>query len=136
MSGPVDDAALGAVLDANLRELRLPTVRRQYPELVRQAEHDGWDYEAFLLQLLEAEVLVRRDGAVARPLRGARFLDLNTLDQLEWDAPRGIERPQVAQLATCEYIERGEDVVIAEPIGTGKTHGSITLGVEAVQRRP
>ena len=48
---------------------------------------------------------------------------------------RGIERPQLAQLATCDYIERGEDVVIAGPIGTGKTHLAIALGVEAVQRR-
>ncbi len=131
MSGP----ARAAVLDAHCRELRLPAVRRQYPELVRQAAHDGWDYEKFLLQLLEAEVLVRRDGAVARLLRGAHFPDFKTLDQLDWDALRGIERPQLAQLATCDYLERGEDVVIAGPIGTGKTHLAIALGVEAVQRR-
>ncbi|MXX79806.1 MAG: hypothetical protein F4Y69_02090 [Chloroflexi bacterium] len=65
----------------------------------------------------------------------ARFPDLKTLDQLDWDALRGIERPRLAQLATCDYIERGEDVVIAGPIGTGKTYLAIALGVEAVQRR-
>ena len=74
MSGP----ARAAVLDAHCRELRLPTVRRQYSELVRQAAHDGWDYEEFLLQLLEAEILVRRDGAVTRLLRGAPVPDLKT----------------------------------------------------------
>ena len=52
MSGPVNDAARAAVLDAHSRELRLPSVRRQYPELVRQAALDGWDYKEFLLQLL------------------------------------------------------------------------------------
>ena len=103
--------------------------------MVRQAAHDGWDYEEFLLQLPEAEVLVHSDGAAARLLRGAGFPDLKTLDQLDWDALRGIERPQLAQLATCEYLERGEDVVIAGPIGTGKTDLAIALGVEAVQRR-
>ncbi|MCY3587821.1 MAG: IS21-like element helper ATPase IstB [Chloroflexi bacterium] len=46
-----------------------------------------------------------------------------------------MERPRLAQLATCDYIERGEDVVIAGPIGTGKTYLAIALGVEAVQRR-
>ncbi len=122
------------MLEAHCRELRLPTVCRQYPVLVRQAAHDGWDYEEFLLQLLEAEVLVRRDGAVARLMRSARFPDLKTMDQLDWDALRGIERPQIAQLATCDYLERGEDVVIAGPIGTGKTHLATALGVEAVQR--
>ena len=72
---------------------------------------------------------------MARLLRGTRFPDLKTMDQLDWDALRGIERPQLAQLTTCDYLERGEDVVIAGPIGTGKTHLAIALGVEAVQRR-
>ena len=94
-----------------------------------------WDYEEFLLQLIEAEVLTRRAVAVARLLRQARFPDLKTLEQLDWDALRGVERPQLAQLATCAYIERAEDVVIAGPIGTGKTHLAIALGVEAARRR-
>ncbi len=135
MCGPVNEAAGATALEAHCRELRLPTVPRQHPELVRQAAHDGWDNEAFLLQLLEAEVLVRRDGAVARLLRATRFLDLMNLDQLDWDVLRGIKRPQLAQLVTREYIERGEDVKIAGPIGTGKTHDAIALGDEAIQRR-
>ena len=115
--------------------LKLPSVRRHYPELVRQATHDGWNYEEFLLQLLESEVLARRDGAVARLLRQARFPDPKTLEQLDWEALQGVERPQLAQLATCEYLERAEDIVIAGPIGTGKTHLAIALGVEAARRR-
>ena len=46
-----------------------------------------------------------------------------------------MERPRLAQLTTCEYIEHGEDIVIAGPIGTGKTHLAIALGVEATRRR-
>ena len=138
-------SARAAVLEAHCRELKLPSVRRLYPELVRQATQDGWDYEEFLLQLLEVEVLTRRDGpagyprsrgrAVARLLRQARFPDLKTFEQLDWEALRGVERPQLAQLATCAYIERADDVVIAGPIGTGKTHLAIALGVEAARRR-
>ena len=131
----MSDAARTAVIEAYSTELKLPSVRRHYPELVRQAAHGGWDYEEFLVQLLEAEVLSRRDGAVARLLRQARFPDIKTLDQLDWAALGGVARPQLAQLAACEYVERGEDVVIAGPIGTGKTHLAIALGVEAARRR-
>ena len=131
----MSDAARTAVIEAYSTELKLPSVRRHYPELVRQAAHGGWDYEEFLVQLLEAEVHSRRDGAVARLLRQARFPDIKTLDQLDWAALGGVARPQLAQLAACEYVERGEDVVIAGPIGTGKTHLAIALGVEAARRR-
>ncbi len=131
----MSEVARAAVIEAHCRELKLPTVRRSYPELVREATQHGWDYEEFLVQLLEAEVLARRDSAVARLLRQARFPDLKTFEQLDWDALQGVARPQLAQLAACEYIERAEDIVIAGPIGTGKTHLAIALGVEAARRR-
>ena len=62
------------------------------------------------MQLLEAEVLARRDSAVARLLREARFPDLKTLEQLQWEALQGVERAQLAQLASCEYLERAGDM--------------------------
>ena len=37
-------------------------------------------------QLLEAEVLARRDSALGRLLRQARFPDIKTFEQLDWDA--------------------------------------------------
>ena len=39
------------------------------------------------------------------------------------------------ELASCQFIENAEDVVIAGPVGTGKTHLAIALGVEAARRR-
>ena len=66
------------------------------------------------MQLLEAEVLARRDSAVARLLREARFPDLRTLEQLQWEALQGVERAQLAQLASCEYLERAPTTCVAE----------------------
>lgn len=39
------------------------------------------------------------------------------------------------ELARCAYLDEAEDVVLAGPIGTGKTHLAIALGVEAARRR-
>ena len=46
-----------------------------------------------------------------------------------------MSKHKILELATCEYIGKAEDVVIAGPIGTGKTHLSIALGGEATKRR-
>lgn len=128
-------AARRAVLDAHCRELKLPRIQRECPALVRQARQDGWDYEEFLVQLLEVEVHGRRDATSARRIREARFPDVKTLDQIDWEALQGISRPKIQELAACDYLERGDDVVIAGPIGTGKTMLAIALGVEAARRR-
>ncbi|NIR28694.1 MAG: ATP-binding protein [Desulfuromonadales bacterium] len=128
-------AAREAVLRGYCRELKTPTLFREHAGLARQARDGGWDYEDFLVQLLEAEVQARREHTAARRLREARFPEPKTFDTFDWNALEGISRPKLNELARCEYIERAEDVVLAGPIGTGKTHIAIALGVEAARRR-
>jgi len=52
------------------RVLKLPAVVREYPALCRQAQKEGWPYEDFLRELLEAEVRSRNERTIARRLEG------------------------------------------------------------------
>lgn len=127
--------ACEAVIGEQVKALKIPAVGREYLALARQARDGGWGYEDYLRELLEAELRSRRERASARALREARFPDLKTLDQLDWSALSGISKPKILELASCEYLAKAEDVVLAGPIGTGKTHLAIALGVEAARRR-
>lgn len=124
-----------AVLREHCRELRMPAVLRQCAEPARQARDDGWEYEEYLSQLLEAEIQSRRDHAAGRRIKEARFPEVKTFEQVDWSELRGIARPKLVELMSCEYIDRHEDLILAGPIGTGKTHTAIALGVEAARRR-
>ena len=108
---------------------------REYESAARRASNDGWAYEDYLRELLEAEVRTRNENAARRLLRQARFPDTKTLDQIDWDILQGISRPKIQELASCRFVEEKHDVVIAGPIGSGKTHLAIALGVEAARRR-
>jgi DNA replication protein DnaC len=92
-------------------------------------------YEDFLRELLEAEISARHDHVAARRLREAKFPDVKTLEQIEWEELRGISRPKLLELSSCAYVERAEDIVLAGPVGTGKSHVAVALGVEATKRR-
>lgn len=128
-------AARAAVISEYLKALKLPAFAAEYEGLVRQARDGGWDYEDFLRELLEVELRSREERTAKRRLKEARFPDTKTLDQLEWEALRGVSKQKILQLATCEYITKAQDVIFAGPIGTGKTHLAISLGVEAARRR-
>lgn len=131
----MSEAMREAVIEQHCRELKLPTVLREYPALARQGADGGWRHEEFLHQLLEAEVDQRRQHTIERRIREARFPEVKTLEQIQWQDMKGVSRKKVAELASCEYIERGEDLIIAGPLGTGKSHLAIALGVEAARRR-
>ncbi len=131
----MSDAARDAVIHEHLQTLKLPAVKRSYEALARQANDGGWAYQDYLRELLDAEVVSRRDRAAASRLREAHFPEIKTLDQIDWQALSGVSRPKILELASCEYLKRAEAVVLAGPIGTGKTHLAIALGVEAARRR-
>jgi DNA replication protein DnaC len=124
-----------AVIAEHARTLKLPAVGREYLALARQAREGEWSHEDFLRELLEAEVRSRAERAATRALREARFPDVKTLDQIDWTVLSGISKPRIAELTACAYLDKAEDVVLAGPIGTGKTHLAIALGVEATRRR-
>ena len=86
-------------------------------------------------RLLDAELRSRRDRAAQRLIREARFPDIKTLDQIDWDALTGVSRPAIAELGELRVLGSGRRRGHAGPIGTGKTHLAIALGVEAARRR-
>ena len=128
-------AARRAVMQESLRTLRLPSMLRDYEDRARQAQDGQWDYEDYLRDLLETEIRDREARTVQRRLKAARFPDHKTFEQIDWKALSGISKPKLNELASCEYIERGDDIVLVGPIGTGKTHLAIALGIEAAKRR-
>jgi DNA replication protein DnaC len=131
----MNESPLNAVISGHVRMLRLPAISREYEAVGRRARQDGWSYEDYLRELLEIEMRSRHENVSRRLLRQARFPDTKTLDTLDWDAMAGISRPKIRELATCQFVEAAQDVVLAGPIGTGKTHLAIALGVEAARRR-
>jgi len=128
-------AARHAVIEAHCQELKLPRFCKEYKALARQANDDGWAYEDFLLQVLEIEVFGRRDATANRRIRSARFPEIKTFEHIDWKSIHGVSRAKIKELASCDFIQRSEDIVLAGPIGTGKTLLATALGVEAAKKR-
>jgi len=131
----MSNEVIAAVIGQQTKQLKLPGIGRAYAGVGRQARDEGWPYEEYLRELLDTELRSRHDRAAERRLREARFPDVKTLDQIDWNVLSGVSRPKVLELASCQFIENAEDVVIAGPVGTEKTHLAIALGVEAARRR-
>jgi DNA replication protein DnaC len=120
---------------AQARGLRMPGLARVYQALARQAAEEHWGYEEYLHEVLSAEQTSRHDSAVRHRLREARFPELKTLDTFDFTASDGaINAGQIVELARGEWITRADNVIFAGPIGTGKTHLAIALGVEAARK--
>ncbi len=123
------------VIRTHARQLKMPALGRAFEELARQAREEHWSYEDYLHEALAVELASRAESAVKQRLRAAAFPELKTLDQFDFSAADGISAATIAELARGDWIARGENVLLAGPIGTGKTHLAIALGVEAARQR-
>jgi DNA replication protein DnaC len=113
-------------LDALLRRLRMPYVRKAAPEVIATAASQRWE-PAEVLRVLLAEEAAGRDGddrdAPAR-VRAARRQDVRCLGRDRLANSQDVQQA----LRTLESIGRAEALCVCGPSGTGKSHLVEALG--------
>jgi DNA replication protein DnaC len=122
------------LLAHHLKQLRLPTVLREYDKVARECARDGVDHPRYLLRLLELELIDRERRLVERRIRQARFPATKSLDSFVFNAIPSLNKMLVLELARCEYILRRENIIALGNSGTGKSHVALGLGLAACQR--
>jgi DNA replication protein DnaC len=116
-----------------LKRLKLGQMLPTLPERLTLARAQQLDYAAFLTLLLADEVQRRDHQALERRLIAAGFEDRVTLDDLDWSAPVNLDRRQLQQLFTLEFLARKEHVILVGPVGVGKTLLAQCLGATTVR---
>jgi DNA replication protein DnaC len=122
------------LLKVHFRQLRLPSMSREFERLARDAAATDRDYFEFLLSLTESELATRAAAAVERRIKEAKFPILKDLDTYDFSALPQLSKPKVLELARCEWIEHKYNCCLVGSHGTGKTHISISLGQAACRR--
>jgi len=122
------------LLEHYLKQLKLPTMLREYVKLAEQCAKEGVDFQCFLLRLVEAEMLDRDRRATERRIKAARFSVVKSLETFDYLAIPSLNKKLVLELARCEWIGRRENVLCLGNSGTGKTHIGLALGLAACQR--
>lgn len=125
----------GAVIDevvALCRRLRLKYVREQLTDVVLTARAQRWDPAEALRVLLVAEIAGRDRSTIETRRRRAHFPAGKTFET--WTESRS-SIPSATQraLRSLEWVGRSENLVVAGPQGTGKSHLLEAIGHHAVE---
>jgi len=120
-------------LDAGLKRLHLPTVRRLYQPLMEQAEKENWTYREFLEQLVSEEIAHRADTRVQRATRKARFPYVKTIEQFDFAFQTSVKRKLLGRFLGPELVSEGRGAILLGRAGRGKTHLAIAIAYKAIQ---
>ena len=67
------------LLEHHLKELKLPSILREYGKLAAQCAAEGVDHPQYLLRLAELELIDRHQRMVEWRIRAARFPAVKSL---------------------------------------------------------
>ncbi len=130
----MSDSKPTVLLEHYLKQLKLPTMLREYAKLASLCQSERADYQTFLLRLCEREVHDRELRAAERRVKDAKFPVVKTLDTFDFQAQPSINQELVRELIRGEYMDRCENVLLIGNSGTGKSHLATGLAFAACQQ--
>jgi DNA replication protein DnaC len=119
---PTTAAAVGERLPYLIAKLKAPRILERLPQTAARAREERWPYEQFLEALLEAEVFARDASGARQRVRHAAFPAHKTLEDFDFTAQPGAEKPLLLHLAQLAWITEHSNVCFFGAPGTGKTH--------------
>ena len=117
-----------------LRSLKLTGMADAFEAQLRQPEVQNLAFDERLGLLVDQEVSARENRRLTRYLRAAKFRDAACVEDIDYRHHRGLQKSQMASLASCKWIHGHQNLAITGPTGTGKTYLACALGNQACRQ--
>lgn len=81
--------------------------------------------------LADQEWTARENRSITRRLQEARFPMQATVEDIDYQHPRGLTKSKMLELASCRWIAAHQNLILTGPTGIGKTYLPCALGHKA-----
>src|SRR3954451_24058004 len=104
---------------------------KAFADIEADADAARLTHPEWLGLLLEREITHRRDKRLVARLRYARLRQNATIEDVDYRAPRGLDRALFAKLAKGDWIDAHDNLILCGPTGMGKSWLASALGHQA-----
>src|SRR6476661_729337 len=113
--------------------LKMPCAIEILDATVRQLERGEMSALEAIDALLTKELTLRENRRIKTALVMARLSTIKTLASFDFSFQPSLDKNRIMALAELKFIDRTEVLHLVGPPGTGKSHLSLALGVEAIK---
>ena len=113
--------------------LKMPCAIEILDATVRQLERGEMSALEAIDALLTEELTLRENRRIKTALVMARLSTIKTLASFDFSFQPSLDKNRIMALAELKFIDRTEVLHLVGPPGTGKSHLSLALGVEAIK---
>lgn len=117
-----------------LRDFKLSGMYQSLDERLVYAKEKSLSYPDFLSLLLEDESNNRRDNSYKKRYRRARLPTHKKIEDFDFNFQPSIDKKIINDCLTCHFIKEKRNIVFIGNPGTGKTHLSIAITINALKK--
>jgi DNA replication protein DnaC len=118
-------------LESQFKELRLQGMNQCWQSLVETRKHHEISLAEGLELLLQAENQQRINNRFERLRKNARFRYQASIEEIQFSSDRKLDKSYILELATNQYINKGESILITGATGSGKSFIASAFGHHA-----
>jgi len=115
-----------------LKEMRLPVMANMLSDPT-ETELE-MTFEDRLALMVENEWLARRNNRINRLLKKASFPVAASIENIDYEHQKGLDKKLIQNLASCGYIEQHLNLIITGMTGSGKTYLASAFGNAACRK--
>ena len=112
-------------IEVQLKAFKLSGMAKSLANRLREAEAQNLTYTELVALLCEDEKTERADNKRKKLFKGARLPSQQDLTQFNFEFQPSINRREIIELATCQFLKTATNILFIGQSGTGKTHLSI-----------
>jgi DNA replication protein DnaC len=114
-----------------LKTLKLLGMLKALESQLELADSKALSFEERLGLLVDSELTARENRRMQARLKTAKLPHAATIDDIDTRGSRGLERGELASLATSDWILRKQNLIILGATGVGKSHLACALAEKA-----
>lgn len=104
-----------------MEAMKLHGLAHAFQEQLRSPQYAELGFEERFGMLVDAEWTYREQRKLTGRLKAARLRYPASIEDVDFKAPRGLDRQQVLSLANCSWVQDHHNLLILGPTGIGKS---------------
>jgi DNA replication protein DnaC len=114
-----------------MKVMKLYGMVRAFQTSIESGKMNAYTPDEMVAHLVEEEWDDRSNRKITRSLKNAKFRYKASIEQMDFDPNRGLDKNQIMRLAECSFIDKKENLLITGSTGIGKSYLASALGQQA-----
>ena len=114
-----------------MRKMKLFGMHRAFKTSIESGKTENYTSDEMISNLIESEWDDRHNRSIERQLKNARFRYKASMEELNYQIDRNIDKNQIMRFAECSFITKNENILITGSTGIGKSYIASAIGHQA-----